>query len=190
LTDHASILCLPDNEARSRSKLIQPRFRKVLKKALNTGVVAIFDIHHELQEGNVVYNVSAAVTIAEPIRVMHVIDKLGVGGSSVHGITQLLAQSMPMFDSGQFEFTVCSLRAPEPAGDVLKKAGVRLEYLSRSKFDPRTLSDLLALVKRKSHEYCTCTALGRPVSAALSVGSPEYPISFTSIWSSFASRSI
>jgi glycosyltransferase involved in cell wall biosynthesis len=93
---------------------------------------------------------ASALTYPAPIRVMHVIDKLGVGGSSVHGITQLLAQSMPMFDPGHFEFTVCSLRQPEPAGDVLKNSGVRLEYLSRSKFDPRTLSDLLALVKRKS----------------------------------------
>jgi glycosyltransferase involved in cell wall biosynthesis len=115
------------------------------------------------------HKVSATVTTAEPIRVMHVIDKLGVGGSSVHGITQLLAQSMPMFDPGQFEFTVCSLRPPEPAGEVLKKAGVRLEYLSRSKFDPRTLSDLLALVKRKSPRILHlhgfgATSFGRLVS--------------------------
>jgi glycosyltransferase involved in cell wall biosynthesis len=92
---------------------------------------------------------ASALTYSAPIRVMHVIDKLGVGGSSVHGITQLLAQSIPMFDPEQFEFTVCSLRQPEPAGDVLKKASVRLEYLGRSKFDPRTFFDLLALVKRK-----------------------------------------
>jgi hypothetical protein len=71
---------------------------------------------------------ASALTYPAPIRVMHVIDKLGVGGSSVHGITQLLAQSIPMFDPEQFEFTVCSLRQPEPAGDVLKKASVRLEY--------------------------------------------------------------
>jgi glycosyltransferase involved in cell wall biosynthesis len=86
---------------------------------------------------------------AEPIRVMHVIDKLGVSGSSIHGITQVLAQSTPLFDPQHFEFTVCSLRSPEAAGDVLKRAGVPLYFLSKGKFDPRILTSLLALVKRK-----------------------------------------
>jgi glycosyltransferase involved in cell wall biosynthesis len=92
--------------------------------------------------------VIAVPAAPEPIRVLHVIDKLGVGGSSIHGITQLLAQSTPMFDPRQFQFTVCSLRQPETAGAVLKQAGIPLRFLSRGKFDPRTLKDLLGIVKR------------------------------------------
>jgi glycosyltransferase involved in cell wall biosynthesis len=92
--------------------------------------------------------VSAVPAATEPIRVLHVIDKLGVGGSSIHGVTQLLAQSMPMFDPRQFQFAVCSLRQPEIAGAVLKKAGIPLRFLSRGKFDPRTLKDLMGIVRR------------------------------------------
>jgi glycosyltransferase involved in cell wall biosynthesis len=92
--------------------------------------------------------VTAVPAATEPIRVLHVIDKLGVGGSSIHGITQLLAQSTPMFDPRQFQFDVCSLRQPETAGAVLKQAGIPLRFLSRGKFDPRTLMDLLGIVRR------------------------------------------
>jgi glycosyltransferase involved in cell wall biosynthesis len=86
---------------------------------------------------------------SEPIRVMHIIDKLGVSGSSIHGITQVLAQSTPLFDSSQFQITVCSLRLPEPAGDVLQRAGVPTYFLGRGRFDLRTFTDLLRLVKQK-----------------------------------------
>jgi glycosyltransferase involved in cell wall biosynthesis len=92
--------------------------------------------------------VTAVSAAPEPIRVLHVIDKLGVGGSSIHGITQLLAQSTPMFDPRQFQFTVCSLRQPETAGAVLRQVGIPLRFLSRGKFDPRTLKDLLGIVRR------------------------------------------
>jgi hypothetical protein len=98
------------------------------------------------------------VPLSAPIKVLHVIDKLGARGSSIHGITQLLAQSIPMFDPQDFKFTVCSLRWPEPAGKVLEDAGVRLFYCSRSKFDPLTLIDLLRMVRRQRphilHLHC------------------------------------
>jgi glycosyltransferase involved in cell wall biosynthesis len=92
---------------------------------------------------------TAVPVVSEPIRVMHIIDKLGVSGSSIHGITQVLAQSTPLFDPQQFQFSVCSLRPAEPAGDVLKRVGVQPYFLGRGKFDPRTITDLLALVKQE-----------------------------------------
>ena len=83
------------------------------------------------------------------IRVMHIIDKLGVRGSSIHGVTQILVQSIPLFDPQRFQFSVCSLRAPETAGELLKQEDVKLYYLNKGKFDPTTLSSLLAVIQKE-----------------------------------------
>ncbi len=77
------------------------------------------------------------------------IDKLSVSGSGVHGITKAIEWWIPRFDSERFQFTVCSLRNPEPAGEVLEKKGIKVFFLSKGKFDFSTLTSLMALVKRE-----------------------------------------
>jgi len=85
----------------------------------------------------------------EPIRVMHVIDKLSVSGSGTHGITRAIDWWITHFDSRQFQFTVCSLRFPEVAGETFKKKGIPIYFLSKAKFDPATLTSLLKLIQQK-----------------------------------------
>jgi glycosyltransferase involved in cell wall biosynthesis len=85
-----------------------------------------------------------------PINVMHIIDKLGVSGSSIHGVTRALAWWIPRFNADRFRFSICSLRAPEPAGKVLERAGIPVTFLSKHKLDPTTLTALLDLIKRES----------------------------------------
>jgi glycosyltransferase involved in cell wall biosynthesis len=92
---------------------------------------------------------SRATSGRRPIRVLHIIDKLGVGGSSIHGITRVLGWWIPRFDPQQFQISVCSLRAPEPAGDVLRNEGIPVFFLSQGKFDPRTVTSLLRLIARE-----------------------------------------
>lgn len=91
----------------------------------------------------------STLNTAEPIRVMHVIDKLSVSGSGVHGITRAIEWWIPRFDPQQFQFTVCSLRAPELAGELLRQKGIPVVFLNKGKFDPSTLTRLIALIKRK-----------------------------------------
>jgi glycosyltransferase involved in cell wall biosynthesis len=88
-------------------------------------------------------------TASRPIRIMHIIDKLGVSGSSIHGITQALTWWIPHFDPQQFEFHVVSLRAREAGGEVLARVGIPVTFLSKGKLDPTTIPALLALVKRE-----------------------------------------
>jgi glycosyltransferase involved in cell wall biosynthesis len=80
---------------------------------------------------------------------MHVIDKLSVSGSGIHGITKAFERWIPRFDPREFHFSVCSLRAPESAGEILERNGIAVFFLSRSKFDPRTLTSLLALIRQE-----------------------------------------
>jgi glycosyltransferase involved in cell wall biosynthesis len=85
----------------------------------------------------------------QPIRVLHVIDKLSVAGSGIHGVTKAVERWILQFDPEEYQFCVCSLRSPEIAGQILAEKGIQTLFLSRSKFDPRTLTDLLKLVKKE-----------------------------------------
>ena len=86
---------------------------------------------------------------SKPIRVLQIIDKLEIGGSSIHGITQLLKWWIPCFDKNKFEVTVCNLRARGSGGEFLEKGGISVVYLNKDKFSPSTLVELLKLIKEQ-----------------------------------------
>lgn len=84
-----------------------------------------------------------------PIRVLHILDKLGVDGSSVHGVTQAIAWWIPRFDQQKFHFHVVSLRGEEKAGEVFLTEGIGLTFLGKSKFDPTTVTELMQVIRRQ-----------------------------------------
>lgn len=78
------------------------------------------------------------------IRVLHVIDKMSVQGSGLHGIARALAWWSARLDPAEFQMRVLSLRRPEPEAEALfAKAGIDLAFASLGKFSPRTLLVLL-----------------------------------------------
>jgi glycosyltransferase involved in cell wall biosynthesis len=83
-----------------------------------------------------------------PVRVLHVCDKFGVRGSSIHGVSRLFAWWFPRYDRARFEPLLCGLKAPEPASERLRDEGVPVMHLGRGRFDPRILGDLVALGRR------------------------------------------
>lgn len=83
-----------------------------------------------------------------PVGVLHVCDKFGVRGSSIHGVSRLFSWWFPRYDSARFEVTLCGLKHPEPATEWLAAQGVPVRHLGRSRFDPRILFDLVALARR------------------------------------------
>ena len=82
-----------------------------------------------------------------PIPVMHVCDKFGVAGSSIHGVSRLFSWWFPRFDP-RFEVTLCGLKSREPASQLLQEQGVPVTHLGRGKFDPRILTDLVSLARK------------------------------------------
>lgn len=86
---------------------------------------------------------------AQPVHVMHIIDKLSVGGSQVHGISKAIEWWIPRFDPGQFTFSVVSLRGREPFGEVFEKQGTPIDFLSKGKYDVTTLSALIKLIRQR-----------------------------------------
>ncbi len=83
------------------------------------------------------------------VAVLHVCDKFGVRGSSIHGVSRLFSWWFPRYDPARFDVSLCGLKAEEPASRLLVEQGIPVHHLGRSRFDPRILGDLVALVRQR-----------------------------------------
>ncbi|HET7293758.1 MAG TPA: glycosyltransferase [Vicinamibacteria bacterium] len=84
-----------------------------------------------------------------PVPVVHVCDKFGVKGSSIHGVSRLFSWWFPRYDKTRFEVSLVGLKGPEPASRKLAEAGIPVHHLGRGKFDPRLLFDLVSVVRER-----------------------------------------
>lgn len=85
--------------------------------------------------------------VREPIRVMHVADKFGVAGSTIHGVSRFLARIFPRFDRDRFEVRLVGLRRSDTATEHLREQGLEIHCLGKGKFDLSTLGALSHLVR-------------------------------------------
>src|SRR4051812_24238407 len=105
-----------------------------------------------------------------PLNVLHVCDHLGWEGSRMHGVKRLFGWMIPRFDPHRCQVSLVSLRRKDLSEETLDALGVDITYLARSKFDPRTLPDLLRIVDAKQidilhlHGY-GATTFGRVAGA-------------------------
>lgn len=84
------------------------------------------------------------------VSVLHVCDKFGVAGSSIHGVSRLFSWWFPRYDRQRFEPSLVGLKRPEPASERLREQGIEVEHLGRGRFDPRILSDLVRAGRRRN----------------------------------------
>jgi glycosyltransferase involved in cell wall biosynthesis len=80
------------------------------------------------------------------MKILHVIDKLSVDGSKIHGPGRQISYRVPYYDSDRFEIVVCNLKTDDVSSEFLRKKGLRVICLSRSKFSPLTIYDLYRLI--------------------------------------------
>jgi glycosyltransferase involved in cell wall biosynthesis len=83
------------------------------------------------------------------LNVVHICDHLGWEGSRMHGVKRLFAWMMPRFDASRYNVSLISLRRKDLSEDTLEQFGVDVSYLGRHKFDPRTYSHLLDVLKSR-----------------------------------------
>lgn len=83
------------------------------------------------------------------ITVLHVCDKFGVAGSSIHGVSRLFSWWFPRYDATRFRVSLCGLKLPEPASRLLEEQGIPVHHLGRSRFDPRIATDLVSLARAR-----------------------------------------
>ncbi len=67
----------------------------------------------------------------------------------MHGVKRLFAWMLPRFDKTRYQVSLVSLRKKDLSEDTLEALGIDVRYMSRGKFDPATLTDLLKLVDRE-----------------------------------------
>ncbi len=84
-----------------------------------------------------------------PAGILHVCDKFGVRGSSIHGVSRLFSWWFSRYDPARFDVGLVGLKHPEPATQWLAEQGIPVHHLGRGRFDPRILSDLVALARRR-----------------------------------------
>lgn len=85
-----------------------------------------------------------------PVEVLHVCDKFGVKGSSIHGVSRLFSWWFPRYDPARFRVSLCGLKQREPASDLLVAQGIPVRHLGRARFDPRILTDLVDLARERN----------------------------------------
>ena len=84
-----------------------------------------------------------------PVGVLHVCDKFGVAGSSIHGVARLFSWWFPRYDASRFDVGLCGLKSPEPGSRSLQEQGIPVRHLGRGRFDPRILTDLVRLARER-----------------------------------------
>lgn len=83
-----------------------------------------------------------------PVRVMHVADKFGVAGSTIHGVSRFLARILPRFDRSRFAVRLVGLRPSDRATEHLRELGLEIDCLDKGKFDLSTTSALAGAVEK------------------------------------------
>ena len=109
------------------------------------------------------------------LNVVQICDHLGWPGSRMHGVKRLFAWMIPRFDPARFNVSLISLRSPDTSGDRLEDYGIDVSYLSRSKFDPRTLPALLGALDRREADILHLHGYGATTFGRLAAARRGWP---------------
>ena len=93
------------------------------------------------------------------IRVLQVMDKCAIRGSPIHGVNRLLLGWVTEFKKTNVDLSLCVLRSEEGC-DGFHDRGIHLDALNRSKLDPRTVFDLVKIIKRDKIQILHCHGYG------------------------------
>lgn len=83
-----------------------------------------------------------------PVRVLQVMDKFAMRGAPIHGAAKVLLTWWPAFENSEYPLTICVLRGHEGGIDEFNHIGADVIDLDRHKIDPRTILDLVRIIKR------------------------------------------
>lgn len=68
----------------------------------------------------------------------------------MHGVKRLFGWMIPRFDETRFNVSLLSLRKRDLSEETLEQQGIRVYYLSKTRFDPTTLTALTRLLRQLS----------------------------------------
>lgn len=83
------------------------------------------------------------------IKVIHIGDKFGKAGATVHGVTRLFSWWFTRWDTSEFDMDLVGLRPNDPAFDRLKAIVPGLTTLNKGKFNPITVASIIKLIAQR-----------------------------------------
>jgi glycosyltransferase involved in cell wall biosynthesis len=83
-----------------------------------------------------------------PQNILHVCDKFGVSGSTIHGVSRLFSWWFPRYDKARYLPHLAGLKHDDEATRALRAQGVPVRMLGRSAFDPRLIFDIGREIER------------------------------------------
>jgi glycosyltransferase involved in cell wall biosynthesis len=93
------------------------------------------------------------------INILWLVDHLGYNGF-MHGAGKYYLNSIPYFDKNKFNVTLCVLREKDHLTKLFEHKGIKTTHLGRGKIDPRTLLDLVKIVKDEKIDLIHCHGYG------------------------------
>lgn len=93
------------------------------------------------------------------VKVLWLVDHLGYDGA-IHGAGKYYLNTVPLFDKNRFDVNLCVLRRRDSLTKLFEKADIEISHLSRSKFNPFTLLDILSLTRREKIDLLHCHGYG------------------------------
>lgn len=93
------------------------------------------------------------------INVLWLVDHLGYGGF-MHGAGKFYLDTIPLLDENKINVTLCVLRSRDHLTKLFEDRGVRILHLGRNKFDPRTITDLIKIIRKEKIELIHCHGYG------------------------------
>jgi glycosyltransferase involved in cell wall biosynthesis len=94
----------------------------------------------------------------------------------MHGVKRLFGWMIPRFDASRYRVSLVSLRKKDLSEETLESMGVDITYLSRGKFDPRTLMDLLKVIDAKKIDVLHCHGYGATTFGRLAGALRRIPV--------------
>jgi glycosyltransferase involved in cell wall biosynthesis len=82
------------------------------------------------------------------LNIIHICDKFGVRGSTIHGVSTVLIYCFPKFDESRFNVKMYALKSPDAASRAVEAAGLHMEYLNKSTLSPGTLGTFVDVIRR------------------------------------------
>ena len=81
--------------------------------------------------------------------VLIVADHLGYDAGVVHGVTMYFLSVMPVLKRTGLRFTLCFMRRPHPAAEVLERAGIAPVFLSAARLNPLVALRIVRMVREQ-----------------------------------------
>jgi glycosyltransferase involved in cell wall biosynthesis len=75
--------------------------------------------------------------VRESMRILHLADHMGYGGTIPHGMTTYLLTVLPRLRAAGHDVLACFLREPHVSATELERQGVKTHFLNASRLDPR-----------------------------------------------------